>query len=148
MKELISEYYSVIRALHLISAISWMVGLFYLPRLYVYHTRVKHGSEASNLFDHMEYKLLKIIMNPAMIATFIFGFAMIYSMGLQGYGKWLHVKLVLLVLLAGFHGFLAKTRKTFASNTNTKSEKFFRVINEVPTIIMIAIIFLAVLRPF
>ncbi len=148
MKEFLSEYFLVIRALHLIAAICWMVGLFYLPRLYVYHTKVKYDSEASNLFEIMEYKLLKIIMNPAMIATFVLGFLMIYLMGFSSYGKWLHLKLLLLFILAGFHGFLAKIRKNFARNQNIKSEKFYRLINEIPTIIMIAVIMFAILRPF
>jgi putative membrane protein len=136
------------KALHIISFVAWMAGLFYLPRLYVYHCKVLAGSEADGLFKIMELKLLRFIMNPAMIATFIFGFAMIAELGFSSFGGWLHFKLLLLIFLAGFHGMLARYRRSFAEGRNQKSEGFFRVINEVPTVLLIGIVLLAVFKPF
>jgi putative membrane protein len=123
-----------------------MCGLFYLPRLFVYHTKANIGSELDLTLQIMERKLLKIIMNPAMILSFIFGFWLIHLIGFSG--GWLHFKITLVLALAGFHGFLSKCRKDFASGKNKHSEKFYRIINEVPTILMIAIVFLAILKPF
>ncbi len=141
--------YPIIKSLHIISVISWMCGLLYLPRLFVYHTQATQGGDLDKTLQIMEKKLLKIIMNPAMILSFIFGFWMIYLIGFSGFsGGWLHLKIVLVLVLAGFHGFLAWCRKNFASGTNKKSEKFYRIINEVPTLLMITIVFLVVLKPF
>jgi putative membrane protein len=136
--------YLVIKSLHIISFICWMCGIFYLPRLFVYHSKVNPKSESDKIFKIMEKKLLKIIMNPAMIATFIFGFWLIFMIGFQ---KWLHLKILLVLILAGFHGFLAKCRKDFEKSQNKHSEKFYRIINEIPTLLMVAIVFLAVLKP-
>lgn len=140
--------YLIFKSLHLISMVAWMAGLFYLPRLYVYHTRAKIGSEMDATFQIMEEKLLRIIMNPAMILTFLFGLLLIHEVGFKNLGIWFHIKLTCLFVLSGFHGYLAKVRKIFAKGENKKSEKFYRLVNEVPTIILIAIIFLAVLKPF
>ena len=138
--------YPIIKSLHIISVISWMCGLLYLPRLFVYHTKAKIGGELDQTLKIMEGRLLKLIMNPAMICSFIFGFWLIYLIGFSG--GWLHFKLTLVITLAGFHGFLAKCRKNFSSGTNQRNEKFYRIINEVPTLLMIVIIFLAILKPF
>ena len=140
-----AEFYNFFKIIHIIAFISWMVGLFYLPRLFVYHTKVKSGSEADNLFQTMELKLLRIIMNPAMIITFLTGF---YLLSIHGFEVWLHIKLTLVIILAGFHGMLARWRKIFANGQNQNSEKFYRYINEVPTIILILIVTLVVTRPF
>jgi protoporphyrinogen IX oxidase len=140
------ETYEIIKILHIISVISWMAGLLYLPRIFVYHSEVKNGSETDKIFQLMEYKLLKYIMNPAMILTFIFG---IYLSVILGFGEaWLHIKITLVLILAGFHGFLAICRKKFALGINQHSQKFYRIINEVPTLLMIAIISLVIIKPF
>lgn len=137
--------YNFFKIIHFISLISWMVGLFYLPRLFVYHCQVDNKSQSDEIFQIMERKLLRIIMNPAMIITFISGF---YLISIVGIAPWLHAKITLVLFLAGFHGFLANCRKKFANGKNIKSEKFYRIINEVPTILLILIVTLAVIKPF
>jgi putative membrane protein len=137
------------RALHTISFIAWMAGLLYLPRLYVYHCQQAVGSQASETFKVMERRLLRAIMNPAMIATFLFGGILIWYLGAEAWSMgWLHAKLTLVVALAAVHGMMAKWRKDFALDRNTRSETFYRVANEVPTVLMIGIVILAVLKPF
>ena len=122
--------------------------MLYLPRLFVYHSSKKTGSESSEMLKIMERRLLRFIMNPAMISTFIFGVA-ITTIDPQYYGqaKWLQIKFILVLIMAGCHGYFAKCVKNFAIDKNQKSEKFYRVINEVPTILMIIIVFLAVIKP-
>jgi protoporphyrinogen IX oxidase len=145
-----AEYYQIIKALHIIAVISWMAGMLYLPRLYVYHSTLSVGSASSELFKIMERRLLRLIMNPAMIAAWIFGIwlILITGAGAPGSGGWMHAKLGLVLLLSGVHGMLSVYRKKFARDERPKSAKYFRVINEVPTILMIAIVFLVVLKPF
>lgn len=140
--------YLWIKAFHLISLIAWMAGLLYLPRLYVYHADAQKGSELDNTLQTMERKLLRFIMNPAMIFTFIFGISLIAVVGMQNLGGWLHVKLLLVLILAGMHGIMAKWRKDFVNGTNSKTAKFYRIINEVPTLLLIVIVILAVVKPF
>ena len=142
---ILSEYYLLIKSLHLIFVICWMAGLFYLPRLFVYHADSAIGSKQSETFKIMEYKLLKIIMNPAMMLTYIFG-SMLLLITADHSAGWLQSKLVLVLILSGFHGFLAKQVKIFAQNSNTRKSKFFRWINEIPTVLMIVIVFLAVFK--
>jgi putative membrane protein len=139
--------YALIKALHLIAVISWMAGLFYLPRLYAYHAGVAKGSETSELFKVMERRLLKIIMNPAMILSFLLGGLLLSMPELMKQG-WIHIKLLLVLGMAGLHGFLAVCRKDFENDKNTRSPKFYKIINEVPTVLMIAIVLLAVVKPF
>lgn len=137
------------RALHVLSFVSWMAGLLYLPRLYVYHSRQAAGSDASETFKIMERRLLRAIMNPAMIATFITGAFLIWYLGEAAWTMgWLHAKLTLVVALAAMHGFMAKWRKDFASDRNRHSETFYRVMNEGPTLLLIGIVILAVFKPF
>jgi putative membrane protein len=143
------ESYLVLKALHIISMVAWMAGLLYLPRLYVYHAGTQSGSEASEMLKVMEHRLLRYITTPAMIATFVFGIWMGKVGGMfepGAAGKWFHMKLGLVLLLAGFHGMLAKWRKDFAADRNTKSAKFFRIANEFPTVILIIVVFLVVLK--
>jgi len=125
-----------------------MAGMFYLPRLYVYHTRAESGSQMDETFKTMEHKLLRIIMNPAMILTILFGLGLIYEVGFSNLGGWFHAKLLLVLLMILFHAKLSKIRKDFIMWRNIKSEKFYRIINEVPTLLMVAIVLLAVLKPF
>lgn len=141
------EIYDLIKILHIISVISWMVGLLYLPRIFVYHTKVVAGSESDLIFQEMERKLLRYIMNPAMIATFIFGFYLAIQIGFAGM-FWLHLKILLVFILAIFHAFLSVCRKKFASGKNSHSHKFYRIINEIPTLIMISTVALVILKPF
>lgn len=140
--------YLIAKSLHIISFTAWMAGMFYLPRLYVYHTQVPVGSDMDRLFQTMERRLLRVIINPAMIATFIFGFWLVYLTEAYKQGWW-HAKMLLVVAgLGGAHGMLAKYRKDFERGQNRKSEKFFRILNEVPTLLFIVIVLLAVLKPF
>ncbi|WP_339780500.1 protoporphyrinogen oxidase HemJ [uncultured Thalassospira sp.] len=141
------DLYSIVKSLHVISVIAWMAGLLYLPRLYVYHCDVTPGSEADEKFKVMERRLLRAIMNPAMIATWIFGGYLISASGAMMEG-WFHVKLLCVVLMTIAHMMLAKYRRGFAEGANTKSAKFYRVFNEVPTILMIIIVFMVIGKPF
>lgn len=139
--------YDAVKWLHLASLISWFAGLFYLPRLFVYHADAAPGSELSETLKTMERKLLKIIMNPAMILTWITGLTLMILGGWAGAG-WLHAKLLLVLVLTGFHGFCGRWRKTFEADANTRDHRFFRKINEIPTVLMLLILAMAVFRPF
>lgn len=147
MTDFVTEYYLFIKALHIIAVISWLAGMLYLPRLFVYHADKVPGSEASEMLKVMELRLLRYIANPALGMTFIFGGMLLFIPGIFTFG-WLHIKLTLVLFLAGFHGMCARWRKDFAADRNTKSARFFRIANEVPTLIMIVIVFLAVTKPF
>lgn len=148
-QDFLLEYYHVLKSLHIISFVAWMAGLFYLPRLFVYHAQATVGSELSQTLKVMEYKLLKYIMNPAMIATFTFGILLAFVPGVVGHGSgWFHAKIVFVLVLAGVHGYFAKTVRIFAADQNKKSHKFFRVLNEIPTLCLILIVFFVVMKPF
>lgn len=145
------EIYPWVKALHLISMTAWMAGMFYLPRLFVYHHGAPVGSALSEIFKLMEVRLLRIIINPAMIATWLFGFWLIEINGGMEFVKtayWLHGKLFLLILMQLVHAFLARSRKLFAADKRPYSAKTYRIINEVPTILLFGIIILAVVKPF
>ena len=148
MSAMLSEYYLWLKALHIIFVISWMAGLLYLPRLYVYHTQVTPGSEADETFKVMERRLLRIIMNPAMIIAFISGILLIIATGAgaPGTGYWMHIKWVLVLGMGAVHGMLSSYRKAFERGENQKSEKFYRMLNEVPTVLMILIVLLVVVK--
>jgi putative membrane protein len=149
MQDFLSMNYEWLRAIHLMAVMSWMAGLLYLPRLFVYHTQAEVGSDKSETFKIMERRLLKAIMNPAMIVTWILGISMIIANPalMQGQG-WMHVKMLLVLLMSGIHGMLAGSLRKFANDENTRSEKFYRIINEVPAALMVLIIILAVVEPF
>ncbi|WP_341760265.1 protoporphyrinogen oxidase HemJ [Candidatus Endowatersipora endosymbiont of Watersipora subatra] len=136
-----------IKAAHIISVISWMVGLLYLPRLFVYHSEAEIGSKLSETFKTMEKRLLKIIMTPAMISTWIFGIWTAEAFSLWG-KKWLMAKLVLVLILTGYHGLLSGWVKMFAADNNQKSSRFYRIVNEYPTVAVVGIIILVVVKPF
>lgn len=141
--------YLWLRALHIISIIAWMAGMLYLPRLYVYHCQQPPGSPASETFKVMERRLLRFIINPAMVASFVFGIWLIWELGEAAWSTgWLHAKLALVLLLTILHGALAKWRRDFEADNNRHSERFYRIINEVPTLLMIGIVILAVVKPF
>ena len=139
--------YEWIKALHVIAVISWMAGLLYLPRLFVYHCEAEVGSKQSETFKVMERRLLKAIMDPAMIVAWLAGLYLAWS-GHWFSSGWLHGKLALVILLSGVHGFFSRCVKDFAADRNTRSQKFYRIINEVPTILMIGILILAIVKPF
>lgn len=145
---MLNEHYLWIKSLHLIAVISWMAGLLYMPRLFVYHADADNGSELSETLKIMERKLIRIIMNPAMIVTWVLGLLMIYAnTGLMSQG-WMHAKLTLVILMTGFHHFLSASRKKFLKDQNTRKAVFYRKINEVPTVMMIAIVILVIVKPF
>lgn len=141
--------YHWLKALHLIAVISWMAGMLYLPRLFVYHSTVLPGSEASELFKIMERKLMRIIINPAMIATWILGLWLAFK--INGFapenGQWLHAKLLLVLLMQVAHAMMSRYRKAFARDERPKSERYFRLFNEVPAVLMVAIVLMVVLKP-
>ena len=142
------DLYIWLKALHIIAVISWMAGLLYLPRLFVYHCAQGPGSPASETFKVMERRLLRYIMNPAMIASFVLGLWLIWELGSIRHLGWLHAKLMLVLALAVVHGLMAKWRRDFELDRNSHTARFFRVMNEVPTLLMIAIVILAVVKPF
>ncbi len=137
------------KAFHIIAIIAWMAGLLYLPRLFVYHAQSKVGSEQSETFKVMERRLLRYITTPAMLASWVLGLALAFS-GVIDWSKdgWFHAKLFLVLLLSAYHGLLAKWTKDFALDRNTRSPRFYRIANEVPTLLMILIVILVVVRPF
>ena len=139
--------YDWIKALHIISVIAWMAGMLYLPRLYVYHADTPRGSDRSEMLKVMERRLLRGIINPAMVATTVFG---LWTMWLGEWwsAPWLWAKLVLVFAMGWLHGLLSRWRREFERDANTRSAKFYRVVNEVPTVLMIAIVILAVVKPF
>ena len=141
------DLYLLFKALHVISVIFWMAGMLYLPRLFVYHASRVEDRKMNELFKVMEKRLFKIIITPAMIASLFFGVGLIHFIGFDA-GIWLHVKLLLIFVLFGYHGFLSSTVKDFAHDANKRSEKFYRLINEVPALLIIFIVLLAVLKPF
>jgi putative membrane protein len=138
-----------IKAFHVIATIAWMAGLLYLPRLFVYHAESKVGSEQSETFKVMERRLLRLIATPAMLASWVFGLILAFS-GVIDWSKdgWFHAKLGLVLMLSAFHGLLAMWTRDFALDRNTRSARFYRIANEVPTLLMIFIVILAVVRPF
>ena len=145
----LAPLYPWVKALHIISVISWMAGMLYLPRLFIYHCDADVGSEKSETFKIMERRLLKFIMTPAMVASWFFGLSMLMANPgmLSGQG-WMHVKLLFVVLMSGVHGILAAHVRKFANDQNLKDAKFFCILNEAPTLLMIAIVILAVVQPF
>ncbi len=137
-----------VKALHVISVIAWMAGMLYLPRLYVYHADAQQGSIQSETFKIMERRLYRGIINPAMIMTFVFGIWMILA-GLVDWSMiWPWVKAAAVLAMAGFHGLLGRWRRDFAEDRNTRPAKFYRMVNEVPTLLMIVIVIMVVVKPF
>jgi len=140
------ETYELVKVLHVVAVISWMAGLLYLPRIFVYHAGVKIGSQTDLIFQTMERKLLRYIMNPAMIVAFVCGLYLAFEIGFSF--VWLHAKLTLVAILLIYHHLLGLWRKDFERGANKHSEKFYRAINEVPTIAMIGIVFFVIIKPF
>ena len=142
------NFYLLLKALHLISVISWMAGLLYLPRIFVYHSETVKIESQNETFKIMEKKLYNYIMMPAMILTWLFGLGLIHILGFSIFSElWMQIKGILILLLTHYHFYLGKCVKLFASNFNSKSSKFYRIINEVPTVLLIIIIFVVVFKP-
>ena len=141
--------YLLFKSLHLIAVISWMAGLLYLPRIFVYHVENKEKKEATDIFEVMEKRLFFYIMRPAMLFTWIFGLILIYlNGGVEIFFQlWIQIKIVLVVLLSAYNDYLGKCLKSLKNNTNTRSSKFFRIINEIPTVLLIFIIFVVIFKP-
>ena len=139
--------YLWLKAIHIIAVIAWMAGMLYLPRLFVYHCLAEPGSKQSETFKVMEWRLLKLIVNPAMMATWVLGLLLVWLGGWHSSG-WLHAKLALVIALSTVHGFFARWVKNFAADRNTHSQKFYRIINEVPTVLLVIIVILVVIKPF
>ena len=138
-----------LKAIHILGVISWMAGLLYLPRLFVYHTTAEPGSEMSETFKTMEGRLTRVIMNPAMTVSFVFGFALLATPGyLAGAGLWLWLKIALALGMGVMHWQMLRWRDDFANDRNQRPQRFFRFMNEVPTLLMIGIVILVVVRPF
>lgn len=148
MIDFLSAHYAWLKGLHIIAVIFWMAGMLYLPRLFVYHHQAEPGGELESALLTQERNLLKIIINPAMIAVWAIAVLMIViNTGLLSQG-WLHAKLVLVLSLSGIHGFYAGAQKKFARGERVRSEKFWRIMNEAPALMVIAIVLLAVVKPF
>mgnify|MGYP003387998675 CR=1 FL=1 len=140
--------YLLFKSLHLIALISWMAGLLYLPRIFVYHSEINENKEQKKTFEVMERKLFNYIMMPAMIATWLFGLFLIHIVGINIFSElWMQIKGILILILTYYHFYLGKCVRLFSINQNNKSSKFYRVINEVPTVLLIIIIFLVVFKP-
>lgn len=142
------QHYLWLKAFHVIAVIAWMAGILYLPRLFVYHAAAAKGSEMSETFKTMEAKLLRIIMNPAMIAAWLFGLLMLWANPALLEQGWMHGKLFLVVLMSVMHMVFAKWRKVFAVDANTRPDKVYRLWNEVPALLMVMIVILAIAKPF
>jgi protoporphyrinogen IX oxidase len=140
--------YLIFKSLHLIAVVSWMAGLLYLPRIFVYHVENKRKKEVTDIFEVMEKRLFFYIMLPAMIFTWVFGLILIYLNGIEIFSQlWIQIKIALVVLLSVYNDYLGKCLLALKNNTNIRSSKFFRIINEVPTILLILIVFIVVFKP-
>jgi protoporphyrinogen IX oxidase len=139
--------YPWVKAFHIVAIIAWMAGMLYLPRLFVYHCDAEPGSKQSETFKVMERRLLNAIINPAMIVSWVLGLWLVLASGTHGAG-WLHAKVALVLALSALHGFLVRWGRDFAADRNQHTQKFYRIINEVPTVLMIGIVLLVVLKPF
>lgn len=148
MSALLLEHYLVLKALHVIGLIAWMAGMLYLPRLYVYHADSEKGSPQSETFKVMERRLLRGIINPAMIFTLLMGALMIMSNPAIMQGGWIHVKLLLVAMMVVCHVLFARWRKIFLRDENMRPARFYKIWNEVPTVLMIIIVVLAIVKPF
>jgi putative membrane protein len=145
----LASVYLWVKTFHIVSMVAWMAGLFYLPRLYVYHCDVVPGSLESERFKVMERRLLKQITTPAMIATWVFGILLVLTPGVIDWTwGWWHLKLTAVLLMTGFHGAASRWRRDFLEDRNRKSQRFYRIANEVPTILLLIIVIMVIVRPF
>jgi putative membrane protein len=140
-------FYLWAKAIHVIAVISWMAGMLYLPRLFVYHTAAEKGSTQSETFKVMERRLLRAIINPAMTVAWVFGLWLAWK-GFGFAGGWLHAKLAAVLIMSGVHGYLSAAVRKFAEDRNEKTARHWRIVNEIPTLLMIAIVVLVIVKPF
>ena len=147
LRNSLSDYIDWIKAFHVIAVIAWMSGMLYLPRLFVYHTETVPGAADSERFKRMERKLIRAIMNPAMIAVWILGPLLAWLTGTY-LDSWLQIKFVLVVVLSGVHGFYVRCWRDFANDRNTRTARFYRILNEVPALLMVFIVILVIVQPF
>ena len=147
IRNALADYIPWILAFHIIAVMTWMAGMLYLPRLFVYHTQTKPGSESSERFKVMERKLLRGIVNPSMVAVWILGPVLAWLTGAY-LDLWLQIKFVLVIILSGIHGYLVRCWRDFAADRNTRSERFYRILNEIPAVLMVLIVILVVIKPF
>lgn len=150
MGNFLLDWYFWTKSLHIISVISWMAGMFYLPRLFVYHAeKAPVGSEMSETFKIMERKLMRAIINPAMTATWVFGLMLVFTPGVIDWSEiWPWVKAIMVTLMSAFHGWLSVRRKEFERDENTRSGRAYRLANEVPTVLMLVIVIMVIVKPF
>ena len=142
------NYYLLFKSLHLIAVISWMAGLLYLPRIFVYHVENYQKKETTEIFETMEKKLYFYIMRPAMLISWLFGILLIYQIGFESFSQlWLQIKIFFVIILTVYHEYLGKCLTSLRDGSNTKSSKFFRIINEIPTILLILIVFIVIFKP-
>ena len=142
------NYYLLFKSLHLIAVISWMAGLLYLPRIFVYHVENYQKKETTEIFETMERKLYFYIMRPAMLISWLFGILLIYQIGFESFSQlWLQVKIFLVIILTVYHEYLGKCLTSLRDGSNSKSPRFFRIINEIPTILLILIVFIVIFKP-
>ncbi len=149
MFDALAPLYLWFKALHIIAVIAWMAGLLYLPRLFVYHCDAAVGSAQSEMFKIMERRLLRAIMTPAMLVSWLFGLLLLATPGAVDFGsRWIYAKIALVLALSGLHGAMASWRRDFANDTNRRSAHYYRIANELPTLLMIGIVILAIVKPF
>ena len=142
------NYYLLFKSLHLIAVISWMAGLLYLPRIFVYHVENYQKKETTEIFETMERKLYFYIMRPAMLISWLFGILLIYQIGFESFSQlWLQLKIFFVIILTVYHEYLGKCLTSLRDGSNTKSSRFFRIINEIPTILLILIVFIVIFKP-
>ena len=140
--------YLLFKSLHLIAVVSWMAGLLYLPRIFVYHVENSKTVKTTDIFEVMERRLYFYIMRPAMVLTWLFGFVLIYINGIEIFSQlWMQIKFVLIILLTVFHEHLGRCIQSLKNKTNRRSAKYFRIINEIPTILLILVIFIVIFKP-
>ena len=142
------NYYLLFKSLHLIAVISWMAGLLYLPRIFVYHVENYQNKETTEIFETMERKLYFYIMRPAMLISWLFGVLLIYQIGFESFSQlWLQLKIFFVIILTVYHEYLGKCLTSLRDGSNSKSSRFFRIINEIPTILLILIVFIVIFKP-
>jgi putative membrane protein len=147
MTELLQPLYLWLKAFHIIAVIAWMAGMLYLPRLFVYHCETRHGTPEYDRFVLMERKLMRIIINPSMVAVWVFGLLLVEALDAWTTG-WFLAKFTLVIGLSGMHGMFSRWRRDFERNANTRTQRFYRIVNEVPAVLMILIVILVVVKPF
>jgi putative membrane protein len=150
MRDVLIAAYPWVKSFHVMSVIAWMAGMLYLPRLFVYHCDMRRGSQESERFKIMERRLFKQIINPAMMSTWFFGLLLVSTPGIVSWWplNWWDVKFLAVLLLSGFHGALSKWRKNFLEDRNQKPQRFYRIANEVPAVLMVVIVLMVIARPF